>query len=257
MKQNQSERWAQVVARTLAESGLEPQPEHDCPYLPGRRARQLVIWPSALPPGLYHALLDLNFRRSGPIVYRPACAGCQECRTLRVLVDEFRPDRAQRRCLAKNADVKLRVDWPAPTAEKYALYRSYLAARHDGQMSGSEEEFDSFLYDPPPFALELVYRVEGRLLGVGIADLEPRALSAVYCYFDPEAGARSPGVLNVLTLIEECRRRGLPYLYLGYWVPGSPQMAYKARYRPHEVLEPDGSWTRRDRGTRISGHDRS
>ncbi len=109
-------------------------------------------------------------------------------------------------------------------------------------MSGSREEFRSFLYAAPPLTREWVYRAEGRIIGVGIADVEPQALSAVYFYFDPDEAARSPGVLNVLFLIDECRRRGLAFLYLGYYVAGSPTMAYKAGYRPNEVLGDDGRW---------------
>ncbi len=161
-----------------------------------------------------------------------------------MLVREFRPTRAQRRCRARNADVTLEMGLPRPTDEKHALYRRYLESRHDGQMTGSREEFESFLYEAPFMARELVYRAGGRLLGVGIADLEPQALSAVYFYFDPSEAARSPGVLNVLSLIDECARCEIPYLYLGYYVAGSPTMAYKAGYRPHEVLGDDGQWVR-------------
>ena len=47
----------------------------------------------------------------------------------------------------------------------------------------------------------------------------------------------------MLFLIEECRRRDVPFLYLGYYVAGSPTMAYKAGYRPNEVLGEDGRWS--------------
>jgi arginine-tRNA-protein transferase len=237
------ERRTRGLARLLEDTELPLGEPHPCPYLPGRTARQLVVQPPSFAPGLYHAFMDLNFRRLGPVVYRPACPSCRECRSLRIPVREFRPSRAQRRCAVRNAEVSVEIGPPEPTAEKHDLYRRYLAARHDGQMTGSAEEFHQFLYDAPPLTLELTYRWQGRLLAVGIADLEPEALSAVYCYFDPEAPGRSLGILNVLALLGECRRRDLPYLYLGYWVPGSPTMAYKAHFRPHELLE-GGVWVR-------------
>lgn len=238
------ERRTRALKDALEAGGLAPQDPFPCPYLPGRTARQAFVRPRSFLPGLYHAFLDLNFRRLGRLVYRPACEGCRECRSLRVVVDEFRPSRAQRRCLTRNADVTVEVGPPAPTDEKLLLYRRYLESRHDGQMSGAREEFEQFLYDAPPLAKELVYRVGGRLLGAGISDFEPRALSAVYFYFDPDEAARSPGVFNVLSLVAECQRRGLPWLYLGYYVAGSPRMAYKARYRPHELIDDDGRWQR-------------
>jgi arginine-tRNA-protein transferase len=131
---------------------------------------------------------------------------------------------------------------PAPTAEKHAVYQSYLAARHHGEMTGSWQEFSDFLYEGPPIAREVVYRAGDRLVGAGIVDVEPEAMSAVYFYFDPEEGARSPGTFNVLWLIDECRRRGTPWLYLGYYVAGSRTMSYKSAFRPHEILGDDGQW---------------
>lgn len=162
---------------------------------------------------------------------------------IRVPVRDFRPTRGQRRCLAHNTDLEVAQGDPVPTPEKHDLYRRYLEARHDQQMEGSLEEFESFLYKSSVETAELTLRVGGRLVGVGIADVEPLALSAVYFYFDPSEERRSLGVFNVLWLVEECRRRALPFLYLGYYVRESPKMAYKANYCPHELLTPEGSWT--------------
>jgi arginine-tRNA-protein transferase len=230
------------LAQILEESGLEPGAEHPCPYLPGRLARQLVVLPPRNVPGLYHSFMDLNFRRLGSIYYRPACEGCDECRAIRVPVREFTGSRSQRRCRARNADLDVEIATPAATTEKHELYQRYLEARHDGQMDGSWEELAESLYDTPPTTLEFSYRRDGRLLAVGLADAEPGAMSAVYCYFEPAETSRSLGTFNVLTLLAECRRRETPYLYLGYWVAGSPKMSYKASFRPNEVLGPDGSW---------------
>jgi arginyl-tRNA--protein-N-Asp/Glu arginylyltransferase len=221
---------------------LEPSPPSPCPYLPGRDSRLVALRPERLTPGLYRLFLDLNFRRLGSVVYRPACEGCRECRQLRVDVARFRPTRAQRRCLRRNADTSARSVRPEPTAEKHEVYRRYLETRHDGQMSGSWEEFEQFLHEAPAFAREVVFRVGDRLLGAGIYDAGPDALSAVYFYFDPDLAARSPGTLNVLWLVDECRRLGLRWLYLGYYVAGSPSMAYKASFSPHEILGDDGHW---------------
>ncbi len=221
---------------------LEPSEPSPCPYLPGRESRLLLIRPRQLAPGLYQLLLDLNFRRLGWGVYRPQCDGCTECRQLRLPVASFRPNRAQRRCQRRNADVIATVGRPDPTEEKHAVYRRYLKTRHDGEMSGSWEEFSDFLHEAPPFAQEVVYRVDGRLVGAGIVDVEPESMSAVYFYFDPDLSDRSPGTFNVLWLLEECQRRGLSWLYLGYHVADGRGMAYKTRFHPHEILGADGFW---------------
>jgi arginine-tRNA-protein transferase len=230
------------LAALVDSLGLQASPPTRCPYLPGRDSRLVAIHPERLSPGLYRLFLDLNFRRLGSIVYRPACEGCRECRQLRVDVARFRPTRAQRRCRKRNADVTARSGRPEPTAEKHAVYRRYLEARHDGQMTGSWEEFEEFLHEAPPFTWEVVFRAGERLLGAGIYDAVPGALSAVYFYFDPDLASRSPGTLNVLWLVEECRRLAASWLYLGYLVAASPAMSYKARFSPHAVLFDDGQW---------------
>ena len=230
------------LAALLDSLGLEPSTPSPCPYLRGRDSRLVVVRPERMVAVLYHAFLDLNFRRLGQVVYRPQCEGCSECRQLRLRVADFAPNRAQRRCRRRNADVSAAVGRPEPTDEKLEVYRRYLQARHDGQMSGSREEFVNFLHDAAPFTEEVVFRAHGRLVGAGVFDTTRLALSAVYYYFDPELSNRSPGVFNVLWLVEECRRRGVPWLYLGYHVAGSPAMAYKAGLAATELLGDDGEW---------------
>jgi arginine-tRNA-protein transferase len=230
------------LAALVDSLGLEPTPPAPCPYLPGRDSRLVLLRPRRFTPGLYHLFLDLNFRRLGHGVYRPQCDGCRECRQLRVDVERFRPSRVQRRCLKRNADIVATMGSPEATAEKHDVYRRYLATRHDGQMGDAWEEFAEFLHQAPPFTREVVFRADGRLVGAGIVDVEPEVLSAVYFYFDPAFSARSPGTFNVLWLVEECRRRGCPWLYLGYYVAGSPRMIYKAGFHPHQILGDDGRW---------------
>ena len=228
------------LARLVVALGLEPSPPSPCPYLPGRDSRLVALRPNRLTPRLYGLFLDLNFRRLQDLVYRPQCDGCRECRQLRVDTRRFRPTRSQRRCWKRNADVLAELGRPAPSDEKHALYQRYLDARHDGAMSGSWEEFAEFLHAAPDMTHEVVFRAAGRLVGAGIFDVTKDALSAVYFYFDPELAARSPGTFNVLWLVEEAKRRSCPWLYLGYYVAGSPRMAYKAGFHPHEILDDHG-----------------
>jgi len=228
------------LARLVGSLGLDASPPSPCPYLPGRDSRLVALRPNRLSPRLYALFLDLNFRRLRDVVYRPQCDGCRECRELRVDTRRFQPTRAQRRCLQRNEDVVASVGRPQPTGEKHALYRRYLEARHDGAMSGSSEEFHEFLHAAPEMTREVVFRVAGMLLGAGLFDVTSDALSAVYFYFDPELEKRSPGTFNVLWLVEEARRRSCRWLYLGYYVAGSQHMAYKASFRPYELLDDAG-----------------
>jgi leucyl-tRNA---protein transferase len=222
--------------------------EHRCSYLQGRLARSVFVDPQlALDPARYGALLDLGFRRSGGYVYRPACAACQECRPVRVPVAEFRPSRGQRRCARRNDDLRLTVE-PELDAGHYALYRRYLRARHPGGGMDPEdrEAFRAFLSGAWGGTEILAMRdAAGRLLAGAVVDRVPQGLSAVYTYFEPGMPDRGLGTFAILAEIERVRALGLPYLYLGYWVPGSPKMDYKRRFRPLEMLTATG-WRRAD-----------
>jgi leucyl-tRNA---protein transferase len=190
----------------------------------------------------YQALMDLGFRRSGKLVYRPACEGCRECVPIRVPVDRFRLSRSQRRVWRRNQDVHVAVGEPRSSDEKWRMYVEYLRQRHDGTMSESREDFQEFLYAAVTDTLEMVYRAGDRIVAVGIVDACPGCLSSVYFYFGPAQSRRSLGTFGALCEIAECRRRGLAYWYAGYYVRECAAMNYKADFRPYELLGPDGLW---------------
>jgi arginine-tRNA-protein transferase len=68
-------------------------------------------------------------------------------------------------------------------------------------------------------------------------------LSMVYSFFSPEMEKRSLGTHMILDHISRTRSLGLPHVYLGYWVKGSPKMGYKTRFQPQEHLTARG-WER-------------
>jgi arginine-tRNA-protein transferase len=219
--------------------------EHACGYLPDRSARSAFIDPEFPLSSLrYGVLLDLGFRRSGAYVYRPACAACKDCLAARVPVAEFVPDRSQRRCLKRNADLKLTQE-PALGEEHYALYRRYLASRHAGGGMNPEDykAFRTFLECSWGDTQFWTLRLNGRLMAVAVVDLVPSGISAVYTFFDPLERSRSLGTCAVLTQIEQARAMGKPYVYLGYWVENSQKMDYKRHFHPLEVLHKD-TWKR-------------
>jgi arginine-tRNA-protein transferase len=217
-------------------------PSHPCPYLPERDAR--FAYAVRMPEGEagFGALLDAGFRRSGLYVYRTQCDFCRACRPLRLRVSRFRPDRAQLRALKANADLEIAVGSPRLDEEKLDLYRRYLAVRHDGQMSAEREEIEAGLYRSPVTTIEITARRDGVLKATGVVDVAPDTLSLVYCAYDPDEPRRSYGTAYVQWAVAFARSIGFEFVHLGYWVAGSPTMDYKAKYRPHEVLDPDGTW---------------
>jgi arginine-tRNA-protein transferase len=197
-----------------------------------------------------------GFRRSQTIAYRPACESCRACVSVRVLVDGFSPGRSFRRVMARNADIVGEMVENHPSAEQYSLFRAYLDARHaeGGMADMSVLDYAMMVEDTHVETKLTLYRrrgpdtaVNGKghgpLLGVCLTDRLADGLSLVYSFFDPEEASRGLGTYMILDHIARARAAGLPYLYLGYWVEGSPKMDYKARFRPQERLMPQG-WLR-------------
>lgn len=214
---------------------------HACPYLPGRTAREQVCPFVVRDVADFEWLLARGFRRSGNIVYRPACPDCAECIPTRVLAAEFAPSRSQRRALRRNADVRVEIAAPVGDDERWSIYQAYTRAVH-GRDDDDREGFESTLYHSPIETVEFSYRVGRRLIGAGLVDVLPGSLSSVYFYYDPSESRRSLGVFSALCEIAECLRRGLPHWYIGYYIRDCAAMNYKHQYRPYETLGVDGIW---------------
>lgn len=211
----------------------------DCGYLPGRQAVNAVMDPTVVPDiRLYSRLVELGFRRSGPRIYRPTCPGCSACIALRLPVRDFRPSRSQRRMWQRHAGLTVIEREPAFRQEHYELYRRYLQARHpDGGMDDSRpDDYLAFLVAEGVETRFIEFSDEGRCLAVAIVDVLSSGLSAVYTFYEPELPGGGLGVYSVLWQIEATRRRGLDWLYLGYWIEDCRKMNYKNQYRPYELF---------------------
>jgi len=214
-----------------------------CPYLPGRDWCSVFFFGEGMPDRLFSRLLETGFRRSGRAVYTPSCRGCRECVSMRIQVAKFQPTPDQKRAWKKNPDIQLEVAVPEYTEEKRDLYQRFLDARYpDREEIVSRRSYEAFFVENFGFTREFQYRLEGRLVGVGVVDLVARAASSVYFYFDPDESKRSLGTYSLVREVEFCRESGRDYLYLGFRVRGCNAMAYKANFRPHELLDPQRGW---------------
>ena len=218
-----------------------------CPYLHGRLERKLVTELAGRSAAdFYNTLSRAGFRRSHNLAYRPACLGCQACLPVRIPVAEFVLSRSLKRIRNLNRDIEARLVAPAATVEQFRLFLRYQRSRHpDSDMAAMTYGDYRAMIEDSPVATRLVELRDdmGALAGACLVDMLDDGVSAVYSFYDPDDGNRSLGSLLVLALVELARRDALAYVYLGYLIKESPKMAYKARFRPLEVLGP-GGWRR-------------
>jgi arginine-tRNA-protein transferase len=200
---------------------------------------------------LNDTLSKQGFRRSQNVLYRPSCAECSACLSARIRVADFTPTRTQRRIARRNADLVRTATSPWATEEQFALFRRYLDARHaEGGMADMDIfEFAAMIEETPVRTRVIEYTRpdparsdSGRALtAVCLTDVFDDGMSMVYSFYDPAFPGRSLGTYLILDHVEMAREAGLPYVYLGYWVPGSRKMGYKAGFDALEIYK-GGRW---------------
>lgn len=217
-------------------------PAHDCSYFNDRDATTLFVDPrSRLTIEQFTLLTENGFRRSGDYIYRPHCEMCMACQSLRLPIPRFKPSRSQKRVWRKNKDLQVKLVNAAFSEEYYSLYKNYIDTRHkDGDMyPANETQFRSFLLAPMESCRFIEFRLDSTLLAVAVVDLLPKALSAIYTFYDPAYEDLSLGTYAILWQIDFCKQERLDYLYLGYYIKDSAKMNYKSRFKPFQIYKND------------------
>ena len=236
---------------------------YSCGYLPNKLVQSLIAAPQHLiNANVYSGLIQQGFRRSGKFAYRPHCEGCRECIAVRINVQQFQPNKSQKRAYKQHRSLEAAILPIAFHAEHHALYSAYQAARHAeettvNQDQDDEEQYRHFLCQTNVDSVMVEFRDQGILKMVSVIDIVHDGISAVYTFYDtqemlpgevqPDSGDAtahkrpSYGTYNVLWQVEWARHLNLPYLYLGYWIKDSRKMAYKQNFKPLEKLI-DGEW---------------
>jgi arginyl-tRNA--protein-N-Asp/Glu arginylyltransferase len=215
---------------------------HECPYLPGEAATSLLLDPaSPVSDQLFSVAIESGFRRSGKTVYRPHCAGCKACKSVKIDALNSRLNRSQKRTLKRNHDIRIAYVEPLFDERHFQLYCRYQRWKHPGDSMdhGDRLKYEDSLVHSSVQSVLVEFYLNKVLVAVSVVDVAAKGLSAVYTFFDPQHADRSLGRFAVLTLVEKAREMELKYVYLGYWIADCDKMNYKSEYRP--LLIYDGS----------------
>jgi arginine-tRNA-protein transferase len=223
-------------------------PPGPCNYLPDQIWQFENAFVQSMTAAEYQVRMEQGWRRFGRLIFRPNCAHCTACRSLRVDVAAFRPNRSQRRNRRQNFGVvQLTIGPPRVDAVALELYDRY----HEAQsaLKGWPEHaprdaatyYESFADHPFPTE-EWRYRIGERVVGIGYVDRLPSALSAIYFFSDPDKRDRALGTWNVLSIIDRAAELHIPFVYMGYHIAEYASLAYKANFGPNQIRHPDGTW---------------
>ncbi len=217
---------------------------HTCSYLPDKEATTLFVDPRQnIDVALYTGLSSVGFRRSGNHLYRPHCTRCSECIPARIVVNDFLPNRSQRRTVKRNQDIKIELCDSILSQDAYNLYSKYITLRHAyGDMyPPTREQYESFLNNSLDCTEYYQFKYRGRLLAISVIDVLNDGISAIYTFFDPDIKDRGLGSYSILWQVEYARALSLNYVYLGYWIKDCQKMSYKSSFQPLQLYK-KGDW---------------
>lgn len=180
--------------------------------------------------------LAAGYRRNGNCLYNMHCATCLECIPIRLKVSDFKPNRNQRRAVSKNSDLALSLGQLKADRENIELCEKFLNIRYPRRDNTATGYYNDFFYNSIVNSGQLEYRLGEKLIGTAIIDIGVNWMNGVYFYFDPDYSKRSLGTYNILKMVDLCRKWGIEYLYLGYWIETVSAMSYKKSFRPCQVF---------------------
>lgn len=212
---------------------------YPCSYIPTKEARSEIAVPDRdIDTQAYSKLIQAGFRRSGHYIYRPNCDDCQACLSVRININQFKPNRSQRRAWKRHHNLIPEIHELQNLPEHFALYQRYQQARHHNETAQQDyyEQYENFLLQSDVNSKLIDFLDHKQLRSVNIIDFLPDGISSVYTFFDPDMPNASFGTYSILWQINYCRELGLPYLYLGYWIKDNRKMNYKINFQPLEAL---------------------
>ncbi len=150
-------------------------------------------------------------------------------------------------------------EFTATFTESHALFKKYQMSVHkEKEEDCTEKKYTRFLCTSPLIpskgcegwprdygSYHQHYRIDGKLVAVGVVDILPKCLSSVYLYYDPDYEFLNLGVYSALREIELTRQLHLSdpanfkYYYMGFYIHSCQKMRYKGDYTPSFLLCPE------------------
>lgn len=223
---------------------------YPCGYIAKNLAQSLIASPQHLvDANVYSDLISQGFRRSGKFSYRPHCEHCNKCIPVRIVLNQFKPTRSQKRAFKQHSDLTANVLPLDFQQTHFELYAEYQALRHatehefkQDNLDDEKEQYKQFLCQSNVKSLMIEFSdTQNQVKIVSVIDVVQDGVSAVYTFYDAHAPKASYGTYAIMWLIEWAKNQNLPHLYLGYWIEESQKMAYKEKFNAQEKLI-DGEW---------------
>ncbi|HIP61785.1 MAG TPA: arginyltransferase [Sulfurovum sp.] len=216
--------------------------DYDCAYLSDKMVRMNYKYIEKASKRFATAVVHRGWRRFGKYFFYPICEGCNACKSLRINISEFKASKSQRRVIKKNIDTQIIVQRPSLSREHIRLYNKYHAWKSSKDSwrhreISQKEYFENFVEGAHDFGKEVIYLIDGQIVGVDLIDIVDDGISSIYFYYDPDFADMSLGTYSLLYQIELAKKLKLPYIYLGYWVDGCKAFAYKTNFKPMEILD--------------------
>jgi len=216
--------------------------DYDCAYIPGNSVRMHYKYVDKASKTFATAVIARGWRRFGKYYFHPICNGCNACKSLRIDVNNYHYSKSQKKSIKRNKDTQIIVQKPTLTTAHIDLYNKYHAFKHqkDGwnHRNISQREYhENFVDGAHDFGKEVLYIIDGKLVGVDLIDILDDGISSIYFYYDPDYAHLSLGTFSLLYQIKLAKILELPWIYLGYWVEGCKAFAYKPKFQPQEILD--------------------
>lgn len=213
-----------------------------CSYLPDKNQNTHYKVISDCSLAHCEALIERGYRRFGKMYFRPICSDCDECKSIKIDVENFKFTKSQRRVINKAANIKSYIQKPTISKtylELFEKYHLYMKEKKGWECTPStvQSYYNSFVDAYNSFGYEILYYMDDMLIGVDLIDILENGVSSIYFYYDPDYEKFSLGRLSLYNQIMFAKKSQKKWIYLGYYVKDCPSLSYKSHYEPYLTLE--------------------